>query len=263
MKTILSYCALAVVFCSSMFGFEFNRTPAGLIKGARLKYTSSNTIQIGVGFGDTMGSYWEIVATDTLVTTGYTLTGLTTTANGVVHYIYIDRTNSSLPNVVIRNSTTAPIWSDDFMGWYDNADRCIGAVWVKADGTINPFLCPDDETYVFPIVGSSPNWIVLPAGSASTVTQVWSTRDITSYTAANIKEVTLQLACNNSSWTWVTAGLAEEFGNERYEDGIRSATALSQLRYERNASRKYRWMAAASSTSGSVLMQIVGYRIER
>jgi hypothetical protein len=60
----------------------YNRIPAGLIKGARLSRVSDSAIKIGVGYGENNGAYWEITSADPLVTIGYILTGLTTTANG-------------------------------------------------------------------------------------------------------------------------------------------------------------------------------------
>lgn len=51
---------------------------------------SDSTIKVSSGYGEILGSYWEIGATSAVAVTGYTLTGLTTTANGVFHYIYID-----------------------------------------------------------------------------------------------------------------------------------------------------------------------------
>ncbi len=56
--------ALPSLVCLSASAFEFNRIPAGLIKGARVSRVSDTAIKMGVGYGENMGSYWETIATD-------------------------------------------------------------------------------------------------------------------------------------------------------------------------------------------------------
>lgn len=236
----------------------FSVVPAGQIKGARLSWVSTNSIKIGVGYGEVMGAYWEIGSTDTLVTTGYTLTGLTPTANGVFHYIYIDRVNSSFPYVAIRNSTTAPTWSADYMGWYSGPDRCIGAVWAKPDGTLLNFLCPEDDVYI----GYAT--VALSSSSVDTATNTWYTLDINPYTPVNSYSVLFRVELWGS-WSRCTAGIAREanvYANVQ-SSGVTNTTLTDWVPFERGANRKVRWMAFASSSGGTLWREITGYKIER
>jgi hypothetical protein len=255
----------AVVTAAS--AFEFNRQPAGLIKGARQSYVSGTAIKIGVGYGEIMGSYWEITPTDPLVTTGFTLTGLTATASGVVHYLYIDRTNSSLPNVSLRNSTTAPVWSDDFMGWYDGVDRCIGALWVLANGNISDFYCPDDSTYEIPSI------VFIQSGGvpASYSAGIWTSFDVSPYTPANVSKLRFAVEgwATSGTWSYCTMGFrwgrlpsGNVFGNVQ-ASGVRNKMAHNWFPLPRGESRVVQWMAYASSSTGQINRYIMGYEIER
>lgn len=260
MKTLIRLFIAIGVLSTGLTAADYNRVPAGQIKGARLAYVSTNSIKIGVGYGEVSGSYWEIGPTDTLVTTGYTLTGLSATTNGVFHYIYIDRANSSFPEVAIRNSTTAPAWSDSFMGWYDGADRCIGAVWIKADGNIRDFLCSDDETYYVNQL------LLLTASSVSTTTNVFSTLDINPYSPVNASSVYFSIEAFGS-WTRCTVQIAREatvlpYSNVQ-ESGVTNCRAADWVAFERGADRKIRWSAFGSSASGTMRRFVEGYRIER
>lgn len=262
MKRLFVSFVLAALCCSSAFAFEFNRMPAGLIKGARLSRVSDTAIKIGVGYGENMGSYWELTATDTLNTTGYTLTGLTTTTNGVVHYIYIDRNNSSFPNVTITNSTTAPSWSDDFMGWYNANNRCIGAVWIKANGTIIDFTCPQDDTYTYD------SGAIATGVSPTTSYGVWTTVNVSGYLPTNIYAMRANYGVNFSwsgtMWAYSTAQVkrtGETLGLR--EDGTVGTLATGWLDFPRGASKQLDFMAWAQSTNGFTLFAVMGYKIER
>ncbi len=249
---------LLTAFCSIGHAFEFNRFPAGRIEGGRLSWASSSSIKLSVGYGEIMGSYWEITPPDTLVTVGYTLTGLTPTANGVFHYLYVDRSNSSLPNIVLKNSTTAPTWSNDFMGWYNGSDRCIGAVWVKPDAQINYFYCSDDVTY---------NWestTLINPGSVST-TGVWTLYDFNDFVPKNAIAVQAGLHIWQSSvtWTMCRAGIMPERGLSTYGEGVTQTEAYCVIPFERGAQKKCKWLALASSSTGNVVLFIWSYKIER
>lgn len=247
------------ILCTSLTAADYNRVPAGQLKGARPSWSSTSSIKIGVGYGEVSGSYWEIGATDPLATTGYTLTGLTSTANGVVHYLYIDRANSSFPDVAIRNSTTAPVWSDSFMGWYDGADRCIAAVWINPNGTIADFYCSADDTYAYVAKTFSP-------GSPATGVEAWSNVDLSAYVPANSHEISVGLSLVGS-WSFSKAGLwaggANSAGNVEYEHGTTKAFVNTWLLLDRGHSKIVKWMANCSSTSGTVTLFIRGYRLER
>lgn len=253
---------LIVGLCATASAFEFNRQPAGLIKGARLSYVSSSAIKVGVGYGEIMGSYWEITATDVLNTTGYTLTGLAPTANGVFHYIYIDRANSSLPNVTLTNSTTAPAWSDDFMGWYNGSDRCIGVVRVGAAGAIKQFFCPDDESYVW---GSAVS--LATVASVSTVWNVWTAFDLTNFSPVNTRELRLSMAAwdnaNPFAWKFVRVGCKAGSSVELYGDGVFQAASDGWHSFVRGMARQCSYLTWATNSNGQAVLSLFGYKIER
>lgn len=259
MKKIRNIIAMGLLsgFLSSVgLASDYNRVPAGTIKGVRFEYLSTSAIKIGVGYGEVMGSYWEVGPTAAIVTTGFTLSGLTASSIGVIQYIYIDRLNSSFPSVTVRNSTTAPQWSDDFMGWYDGSDRCIGVVWIDSNGSIRSFYCPNDNTTLFAI------GVALPNATISTTSQVWNLLDISGYAPVNAQEVRFHLAMNGS-WSHVNAGLMPEFGTTIYEAGVQTANVWGYMEYSRSMAKKIKYMAYATSTSGTAVPSVRGYRIER
>ena len=58
------------------------------------------------------------------------------------HYLYIDDssiTGATLTAANFLNSTTAPTWDASECGWYNGADRCIGAFWVNSSGELEVF----------------------------------------------------------------------------------------------------------------------------
>ncbi|HVX56237.1 MAG TPA: hypothetical protein VHA37_00765 [Candidatus Saccharimonadales bacterium] len=251
----LSLLLLTVTITSAS---QFMRTPAGLIKGARLTYVSGTTVKVGVGYGDDAGDYWEIGASDTYNTTGYTLTGLSTSTLGVVQYIYIDRTNSSFPSITLTNSTTAPVWSDSYMGWYNGSNRCIAAVWVQPSGSVINFTCPADDIYIFPGV------TLLVDHVFSTTPNVWHTFDCTPYAPVNASAVRLAQDLNGGSWTfcmsgmWANGGLAVvEYGNSAGSD------VQGWMQFPRGVTKSVQYQAWASSTSGTEYLYYMAYQLER
>lgn len=256
-----------LLLCSSCLAYEFNRVPAGLISGARFSYVSTTSIKIGVGYGEIMGSYWEINPTDTLVSTGYSLTGLTTTTLGVFHYIYIDRANSSLPGVTLKNTTTAPTWSNDYMGWYNGLDRCIGAVWAEPSGTLRTFVCPDDRTFAWGLSGVTSLAKTLPG-----TYDVWTLLDISDYLPVNTSEGLIETDAWAAAVMWnnCRVGISSEGSSQYVNDGGLRAKVSTYVPFERSVARKIRWMAYAATspggtltTTGNLYVRISGYRIER
>lgn len=258
MKNVLRI-ALWLALIPCLNAAIYNSTPAGLIKGARLEQVSTTQIKIGVGYGEILGSYWEILPSNSLAITGYTLTGLTTTTNGVMQYLYIDRTNSSLPDIAIRNSTTAPTWNEDFLGWYSGDDRCIGALFILPNGAISTFMCPDDDTYV----GLTTQ--VLSGGSVSTTYGVWNALNLSSFLPVNASAAYLNSSVNHLSgtiWTYCKVGLKSDFLTF-YEDGAVAATVTCEMPFSRGASKTISWMGFAQYSSNSAQVFVRGYRIER
>lgn len=253
---------MAVWVSQTAFAFEFNRIPAGQIQGVRLSWVSASSIKLGVGYGEVMGSYWEITPTNSLVTTGYTLTGLTTSTNGVFHYIYIDRLNSSLPDVTIKNSATAPTWSDDFMGWYNGPDRCIGVVWVNPAGNVTNFYCPDDVTY---------QWYVreVVAGGTVTTAETWNSLNLTAFVPANVTHASVLVSlyyASGTAWTNCRAGLAVtgfKGQTERYDGGVNKAAVGEWLPFARAGSRSIDWLAMATQSGSTASVGVQAFKIER
>ncbi len=260
MKKIL-WVFLFSALCTIGFGFEFNRMPAGTIAGVRPSYVSGSVVKVSVGYGETMGSYWEITSADSLVITGYTLTGLSATANGVFHYLYIDRANSSFPGVVLKNSTTAPIWSSDFMGWYNGSDRCIGAVWVLASGVVGSFICTDETTYYSP-------HIQVVNGAPSSATWNWSsysTFNAAAYLPVNMRAVRLNcLVLGSFSFCRLRVTPSENQSNMMEFAGSSIALLNGWIEVSRGFGGSFYWYAQSSSaSSNSTSIAVTGYKIER
>lgn len=256
---------LAIALCGMAQAFEFNRMPAGMINGAGLVYSSSTTIKLGVGYGEVMGSYWEIGATDSLVTAGYTLTGLSASTDGVLQYIYVDRVNSSFPSVTLKNSTTAPTWSNDFMGWYNSADRCIGVVRILPNGSIAAFYCPEDDSYIWESDGVNLTQ-TLPSNYG-----VWSTLGIGTYVPANARAalVAVDTYTTTAAWAACRVGVSDEYATQFIADGVTRARVDAYIPFKRGGSKNIKWMAYGHlsnnsiSTSGNLAVRIGGYKISR
>lgn len=253
---------LFCVACSVAAAGSFNRQPAGLIKGARLSWVSGTTIKVGVGFGENAGEYWEIVPEDAYATTGYALTGLTTSANGVFQYLYIDKANSLFPSVALSNSMTAPAWRDIYMGWYNGQNRCVGAIWIKPDGNLVNFICPQDDVYRCTLMS------ITSTGGVSTTWPNWNAWDCSSFVPVNAYEISAEctVTCNGPTfWAYCTAALktGTELGTDRYEYSSISASVNDWLPLGRGAAREVLWQAFAQSTNGWTKRGLHGYKIER
>jgi hypothetical protein len=244
--------------------FEFVRQPAGQIEGVGLSYVSSTQIKINAGYGESMGSYWEITPTDPLVTTGYSLSGLTTTTNGVYHYIYIDRTNSSFPSVVLANSTAAPTWSEDSMGWYNGSDRCIGAIWVNSNGAIPIFRTIDEETYL-----CATSLVVSGGAVTNTYPGSLGSMNTTSYSAylpVNAVGARVEISCDVVTNTLAEVQIFSDDGtylSKLAASGYRKAIIAGWLDIAKGSSRNFRWFGYSTATNNSVNIWIFGYRIQR
>lgn len=257
--------ALFCVLLANVGGLAatFNHPPAGLIKGARIAYSSSSAIVCGVGYGDIGGVYWEITGSDPLVTTGYTLTGLGTSSNGVFQYIYIDGTNSVLPYVTLKNSTTAPSWNTTSIGWYNGVDRCIAAVRITAAGAIANFNCPEDDTYqVF--IGT----VLSTSNAISTTYPVWTTFDCTNYLPANASYGRITASAwwtSGTKWascqTAIQPNSSQSYAN--WANGVANVTAQEWSCFPRGVTKSIQYLTFAPTANGTFELYITGYRIER
>ena len=123
--------SLSVLFFNSTFA-TIGCPAKGTIHMAYVDYYDSNTITITAGYGECNQHTWEIQTP-----IQHDMTGLASTED--FHYIYIDDFDSNYPDVVIRDSTVEPEWSDSKLGWYDVNDRCIGTIWCSGAYTIPIF----------------------------------------------------------------------------------------------------------------------------
>ncbi len=175
----------------------------------------------------------------------------------------IDRTNSSLPNLAITNSTTAPTWSEDFIGWYNGNNRCIiGAVFVNNLGAIAEFYCPEDDRYI------CTTGTIVANGTVSTSFPVWTNADCSGRSPANTVELYFNGYVFDTSggltWNYCKVGFRGPSTNwEVYEDGRISATVGGWVSYARGVGRTINWVAFASHANTSASVVIRGYRIER
>jgi hypothetical protein len=90
------------------------------------------------------------------------------------HYLYIDDSTLSdngatvLDETNFSNSTTAPTWDADQLGWYDDAtgDRCIGAFYSTSSSTVQEFY--HDGGDLFQYVSESTDAAVYPGTTFTT-----------------------------------------------------------------------------------------------
>lgn len=256
LSTLFAYIVLSVL----AFAGSFRNEAAGTIRGARLGFLSETAITIGVGYGEVSGKYWEIRADDPLVSTGYNISDLTSSSNGMIQYLYIDGVNSPLPDVVIRNSSMAPSWSNTLMGWYNGVDRCIGAVWINANGTIMSFSCSDDTTYLVNIN------LLLQTTPATA--NIWSPFDFSNYSPKNSTALKIAGATwrsGGSNWidctiaVWAdTPGAQPVWGH-----GSNRANVEDWFEFTRGARRSGQYSGYATTNSGVVSLFLLGYKIER
>ncbi len=266
MKNNLLMAIIYAILLTTGHSLEYSRQPAGNIYGARSAWISATTIQIGVGHGENTGIYWEISPTDPLNTTGYSLTNLTATPKGAIHYLYIDRTNSPFPAIIIKNSTTPPIWSENLLGWYSGIDRCIGAVWVNAAGEIEEFICPNDQTYLI-----TPNKSINFSLAIPTTYDAWTLLDIAPYSPVNASEIAARISSYATSVNWTTCRVGIRAENRVFDhvnDGVVRVRIENWLPFKRGIAKKLEWMAYSTQSSGALTdvgylqVSLHGYRLE-
>lgn len=243
-----------------MSASQFMHVPAGLIKGARISYVSGTSVKMSAGYGEIGGgNYWEILGADTYATTGYSFVGLTSTANGIIQYLYIDGTNSLLPSVTLTNASTAPTWSETNLGWYNGTNRCIGAVWVQADGTIAGFTCTADDTLIL----NSP-FAVVEDTTITTNINTWTTYDCTWFTPANAAALRLSLSMWNGTYTSCLAQIQPNGGCPFGSYGpMAGANTSDWATFPRGATKSIQYRAWGSSATGTKAIWFGGFRIER
>lgn len=239
--------------------------PYGEIKGTALIWVNSTTIKLAPGYGEINGNYWEVTPSDPLVTTGYALSGLTSTATGVYQYIYISSASSTLPLITLRNSTTAPTRDATKLGWYDGNDRCIGVVWILPSGALSQFLTVDEETYL-----CAPALIVSGGPVSTTYPGSLAAMNLTSssqYLPVNVKRARMEISCDmGANNVLAEVHIISDDGtylSKLPTSGYRKAIVGGWVDIARTASRNFRWFAYSSISNNSVNIWINGYQIER
>ena len=77
------------------------------------------------------------------------------------HYLYLDDSaivtegTNVISETELINSTTAPTWDADQLGWYNGKDRCIAAFYSNADSELDEFFHTDSLISYSTVLGTS------------------------------------------------------------------------------------------------------------
>ena len=119
----------------------------GYINGFVLSASTSTTITIGPGSVHCKDKFFQMLSSTVDTISNYSNLNIT--------YLYIDYSASTDSNIVFIDSTTAPTWSDAYLGWYNGDDRCYGALFCDSASTFMRFFSNgqnNDVSYLFGIV---------------------------------------------------------------------------------------------------------------
>jgi hypothetical protein len=116
---------------------------AGFISRSRFTWSDTDTITIGAGRYHLLGTAQgeNIYKWDSAITYDFGSGGSNANSSDLGasewHYLYIDDSSLSDSTTALvaanfLNSTTAPIWDASEHGWYNGADRCIGAFYSNS-----------------------------------------------------------------------------------------------------------------------------------
>lgn len=111
-------------------GLSHVATP-GFIMGLDLSYSGNVTVTVSAGYAQCKDKLF--ILHNSVVDT------ISNFSNGAYTYQYIDYSASTIDNMVIIDATTAPAWSDQYQGYYNGDDRCIGAYYCISASTIEMF----------------------------------------------------------------------------------------------------------------------------
>ncbi len=255
-KPFALICIIAAI-CTVVSGADFNRAPAGLIKGVELEYVDANKISLKTGYGESYGIYWEVTSTDAL-TTSYQLTSLTGNGEKFL-YIYVDYSESAFPSIALIDSATPPVWNEDYLGFYNGLDRCIGFVWVLANETIYPFRMTQDGVYNFSTA------LIFHQNTISSLSSAFQLFNFDAYVPQNISQVNTHISLwSSQTWTWATVALEPENQNGAlWSFGAKAASVSGNLQFDQTVPRKFEYVADASGTSGTLQLGILGYQMLR
>uniref|UniRef100_A0A6M3LA52 Uncharacterized protein n=1 Tax=viral metagenome TaxID=1070528 RepID=A0A6M3LA52_9ZZZZ len=129
----------------------------GFKSGFKLGYSSTTQVTISGGMWAHIGTTNRHVYTNAELTftlgPGGSNGGSTALGANEVHYIYIDDSavvaaaSSLLTVSEFINLTTAPAYAHAKAGWYNNSDRCIGAVLTNASNEVLSFVVLGNNFY--------------------------------------------------------------------------------------------------------------------
>jgi hypothetical protein len=158
---------------------------------------------------------------------GSTLTkSVTGLSNNTLYYIYIDDSaivtlgDNEITSAEITYNTTAPTWDDDYRGWYNGDDRCIGAFLSNGSGEILEFYWGVDHIhYAIPVEDQA----------AVNIDTTWT--DVTLASVPDFCEKALISALTSSSavnWMWRVNGQTGDKGSSLMSSG---ASAISDIQH--------------------------------
>ena len=96
-------------------------TKLGFVDGFVVKYDTTTSVAIKSGEIEANGKVYNLSADDT-----HDMTSLASAFDH--HYIYIDDSASTVPDAVIIDSITEPVFSDSKRYFYNGDDKCIGVI---------------------------------------------------------------------------------------------------------------------------------------
>lgn len=247
---IVCFAATLSLLSQSLFAQYFCPVPKGTIQRAYVEYENSGWVTIKTGYGECNGEYWEI-----LTEKSHEMTTLTT-AEGF-HYIYIDDSASTYPEVEIIDSTTEPAWSDAKQGWYNGDDRCIGAVWSPSGSAIVAEFSTDGEgKYIYDTMIKYILNNGAPTGS-------WEFLDASDYTPVNANGILLWTAGQDVNATGrATVASSDNVNNVLTIFGYFGFETAGWIFFQPGSDRDLQWWGYNDDEDLFRIM-IYGYKIMR
>ncbi len=223
------------------------------IFGAFPKYKDSDEVTVVTGYGFCNKNFFEITSE-----TDHIISSLDTAED--FHYIYIDDSESVYPTPVIIDSISEPVWGDSKQGWYNQEDRCIGAVWSPADSeTVAEFKVNHDLKYLYlnhvkKVVDNgypTGDWITIPNAS--------------DYTPVNSIAVRIKAHGYDSTSGAVASAGVRLFDNPEHAletSSLGSADVNGWLDFDLTDSRDMEW-DGQNNDDNTFDLYISGYKLQR
>lgn len=202
----------------------------GVLIGAHIEYNDSGSVHVTAGRGNCTSKYWVIedktttaIDVDDSDVFNGTFPGPTSGFDVVYFYILNSEINNGHGKLEVSNdsttdietSLTEPSWNDEWLGYYNGNNRCIGAFIIE-DGSIIPFTnaegtihladrilfydnedptgswssqTPDTETDTLLPVMASEAWINIRSKTTGITAKVWAASYENSLISGNINEI--------------------------------------------------------------------------